>query len=270
MVKSRYYFIRVYKSLTINLLFKSIVGYISNKDVVKVEKTFLIFLELIDRYFNKQRTMTIVGFPSTKQNILQYLLRQGQATAKELADTLKISSQAIRRHLNELEVEELIEYQSVQQGMGRPKHLYYLSDRGKERLSPHKYGEFALSFLDTLAETVGEEQVSRVLEKQWQRKATEYRDRLGTGTLRQRVAKLVELRQKEGYMAELHQIKPQNDSKFILAEHNCAISEVAESYPSICGHELEMFAAVLPDCTIERTHWINDGEHRCGYLIQAK
>jgi DeoR family suf operon transcriptional repressor len=94
---------------------------------------------------------------------------------------------------------------------------------------------------------------------------------LGNGSLAQRVAKLVELRQQEGYMAELHLPESAEErSQFILAEHNCAISEVAESYPSICGHELEMFAAVLPDCTIERTHWINDGEHRCGYLIEAK
>ncbi len=42
---------------------------------------------------------------------------------------------------------------------------------------------------------------------------------------------------------------------------------MAESFPSVCGHELEMFGAVLPDCTVERTHWIVNGEHRCGYLI---
>ncbi len=209
------------------------------------------------------------GLPSTKQSILQYLLKQGQATAKQLAQTLNISPQAIRRHLNELEAEELIKYQSVQQGMGRPQHLYQLSSQGRDRLNPHRYGEFAVSFLDTLAETAGEEQVGKVLEKQWQRKASAYRDRLGKGSLKQRVTKLVQLRQKEGYMAELHQMSQQQKQQFVLVEHNCAISEVAESYPSVCGHELEMFAAVLPDCTVERTHWINDGEHRCGYLIQA-
>ncbi len=209
------------------------------------------------------------GLPSTKQSILQYLLKQGQATAKQLAQTLNISPQAIRRHLNELEAEELIKYQSVQQGMGRPQHLYQLSSQGRDRLNPHRYGEFAVSFLDTLAETAGEEQVGKVLEKQWQRKASAYRDRLGQGSLKQRVTKLVQLRQKEGYMAELHQVSQPQKQQFILVEHNCAISEVAESYPSVCGHELEMFAAVLPDCTVERTHWINDGEHRCGYLIQA-
>lgn len=214
--------------------------------------------------------MITTGLPSTKQTILQYLLKQGQATAKQLAQALNITPQAIRRHLSELETEELIQYELVQQGMGRPQHLYQLSSQGRNRLNPHRYGEFAVDFLDTLAETVGEEQVGKVLEKQWQRKAAAYRDFLGEGSLNQRVTKLVQIRQKEGYMAELHQMSRQKKQQYVLVEHNCAISEVAESYPSVCGHELEMFAAVLPDCTVERTHWINDGEHRCGYLIQAK
>ena len=213
--------------------------------------------------------MTTTGLPSTKQNILHALLKHGQAAVQQLAQDLNLSKQAIRRHLNELEADGLIEYQSVRQGMGRPQHLYSLSSAGRDRLSPPKYSEFAVSFLDTLAETAGVEQVSKVLEKQWQRKAAEYRDRLGNGTLKQRIDRLVQLRKEEGYMAELHHLSSQ-DRRFVLVEHNCAISEVAESYPSICGHELEMFAAVLPDCLVQRTHWINDGEHRCGYSIEKK
>lgn len=209
------------------------------------------------------------GFPSTKQNILQELLKQGRANASGLAESLNISSQAIRRHLSELETEGLIEHEAVQTGMGRPQHLYQLSNQGRS-LFPHRYGEFAVSFLDTLAETVGKERVSKVLAKQWQRKAEVYRDRIGHGTLAERVSRLVQLRQEEGYMTELHQTQsPENKAQFIFTEYNCAISEVAESYPSVCGHELEMFAAILADCTVERTHWINQGEHRCGYLIKA-
>lgn len=211
--------------------------------------------------------MTTTKQTSTKQDILNYLLKHGQTKAQQLAQALTITTQATRRHLKDLEAEGLIEYQSVQLGMGRPQHLYQLSRRGRE-LFPHSYGEFAVSFLDTLAETVGKEQVSVVLRKQWERKAQEYRHRIGNGTLSERMAKLVELRQQEGYMAELHPVK--TSTKLIFTEHNCAISEVAESYPSVCGHELEMFAAILPDCNVERTQWINNGEHRCGYLIEAK
>ncbi len=209
--------------------------------------------------------MKTTGLPSTKQNILQFFLKEGKGTATQLAKALDLSSQAIRRHLNELEAEGLIEYDSIQQGMGRPQHIYQLSPQGRS-LFPHRYGEFAVSFINTLIETVGQDGVTKVLEKQWQKKAQEYRDRLGNGSLKDRVSKLVQIRQEEGYMAELHQ---QNQQDFILTEYNCAISEVAESYPSVCGHELEMFSAILPDCKVERTHWLNDGEHRCGYLIRA-
>jgi DeoR family suf operon transcriptional repressor len=30
-----------------------------------------------------------------------------------------------------------------------------------------------------------------------------------------------------------------------------------------------MFQLALPDCSVERTHWLVQGEHRCGYLIEA-
>jgi DeoR family suf operon transcriptional repressor len=214
--------------------------------------------------------MTTTSQTSTKQDILQQLLKQGQATAQDLAETLDISPQATRRHLKDLEAEDLIEHESVQVGMGRPQHFYKLSRKGRDRF-PHRYGEFTVSFLDTLVETVGEEQVGEVLRKQWERKAQQYRDRLGTGQLRDRVAQLVKLRQDEGYMAELHCVEADDeDEQFIITEHNCAISEVAESFPTVCGHELEMFAAILPDCTIERTNWINNGEHRCGYFIRLQ
>jgi len=53
----------------------------------------------------------------------------------------------------------------------------------------------------------------------------------------------------EGYMAEWYAVNT-NDLEtntgyhFMLTEHNCAISNVAESFPSVCGHELQMFVAV--------------------------
>ncbi|WP_341733449.1 iron-sulfur cluster biosynthesis transcriptional regulator SufR [Microcoleus sp. EPA2] len=212
---------------------------------------------------------------STKQDILQLLLKGGQGTALELAEALDISPQAIRRHLKDLEGEGLIQYQSVQAGMGRPQHIYELTSLGRDRFG-NRYGDFAVSLLDTLAETVGREQVISILQKQWERKAMEYRRLVGSGSLQERVSGLVELRRAEGYMAEFYPVDDRDSDfnakgdRFVFMEHNCAISNVAETFPSVCGNELEMFAAVLPDCTVERTHWIIDGEHRCGYLIARR
>ena len=212
--------------------------------------------------------MAPTGQTSTKQDIVQYILKRGQATAQELAEALEISPQATRRHLKELDAEGLVEHQSLQTGLGRPQHVYQLSRLGRDRL-PHRYREFAVSLLDALAETAGEDRVREVLHKQWQHKAECYREQVGPGTLQQRLTKLVQLRQSEGFMAEYHPLAGDRE-RFILLEHNCAISSVAESYPSVCGHELEMFAAILPDCKVERTQWLNNGEHQCGYSIELE
>jgi DeoR family transcriptional regulator, suf operon transcriptional repressor len=220
--------------------------------------------------------MTATQQPSTKQDILHYLLKQSQASAQALADQFSVSPQAIRRHLKDLEEEGLIEHQSIQAGMGRPNYVYQLSREGHDRLRrsdqhlPDRYDEFAISLLDTLAETVGRDQVSSILRKQWERKALEYRAQVGTGSLEERVANLVDLRKTEGYMAEYHSVASSNCTQFVITEYNCAISHIAESFPSVCGHELEMFEAALQSCKVERTHWLVNGEHRCGYLIQAK
>ena len=200
-----------------------------------------------------------------------YLLKQGEATAQAMAEHFEVSAQAIRRHLKDLEADALIEHRAVHEGMGRPNHLYQLSAKGRDRF-PAQYNEFAISLLDTLAETVGKEQVGTILRKQWERKALDYRNQVGQGTVAERVAHLVKLRQAEGYMAEWHEAETEGEEqapRYIITEYNCAISQIAQSFPTVCGHELEMFEVALPDCHVTRTHWLVNGEHRCGYLIEA-
>jgi DeoR family transcriptional regulator, suf operon transcriptional repressor len=215
--------------------------------------------------------MTTRQPPSTKQDILTALLKQGQLTAHGLAEQLALTPQGIRRHLKDLETEGLIvQVTMAAAGMGRPNHVYGLSAAGRRQF-PDRYDSFSIDLLETLVKTVGKEQMTSILRQQWQQKAAEYRVQVGTGDLFDRVQKLVGLRQSEGYMAECHLVEPENpQAGFVLTEYNCAISQIAASYPSVCGNELEMFAIALPDCKVERTHWLVGGEHRCGYLITAR
>lgn len=227
-----------------------------------------------------------------KEDILRFLLKQGTATAGAIASYLSVSPQGIRRHLKNLESSGLIEHQISQAGIGRPNHVYQLSRKGREQF-PDQYDQFALSLLHTVADTMGPEHVSKLLKHQWQRKAKEYREKLGDAPLKERMETLVKLRQAEGYMAECYPARdvenaaeklgaqPASQSAgnsagtvpeaaFVITEYNCAIAHIAESYPTVCGHELAMFAIALPDCSVERTHWLVNGEHQCGYLVKAK
>lgn len=205
-----------------------------------------------------------------KEGILRFLLKRGPATAAVMADHFKITPQAIRRHLKNLESSGLIEHYSNQESIGRPNHLYQLSRQGRDYF-PDQYDQFALSLLNTVADTLGPEHVGRLLKHQWQSKAHEYREKLGNAPLRERMQVLVKLRQAEGYMAECHSVEDgEAQEAFVITEYNCAIAQIAESYPTVCGHELAMFAMALPDCSVERTHWLVNGEHQCGYLVKVK
>ncbi|MEO1131291.1 MAG: iron-sulfur cluster biosynthesis transcriptional regulator SufR [Cyanobacteria bacterium J06639_1] len=208
----------------------------------------------------------------TKQILLQVLRKKNSASARELADVLDVSVQAVRRHLKDLEGEGAISHESVSTGAGRPQHVYHLTEKGSERF-PRHYDEFALSFLTAMKEQVGTEAVEQVLHSQWQQKAADYRAKVGEGSLGDRIAKLADLRTREGYMVDWRALESSqtNESacRYIFTEYNCAISQVAESFPSVCTHELDMLAAIFPDCKVERTHWMVGNEHRCGYQIGA-
>ncbi len=200
-----------------------------------------------------------------KALILQLLRRRGQATAKELATELEITPQAVRRHLQELEEAALISHSRHAEGMGRPQHRYTITATGLAQF-PSQYDTFAVSFLTTLADQVGTEQLETVLHHQWQQKAMSYRQQIGPGSLPERIERFAELRSTEGYMVDWH---PHPQAGYMFAEYNCAISQVAANFPTVCGHELEMFAAVFADCTVERTHWMAGQAHRCGYWLQS-
>jgi DeoR family transcriptional regulator, suf operon transcriptional repressor len=68
-------------------------------------------------------------------------------------------------------------------------------------------------------------------------------------------------------MSEVHPV-PEGGEGFVVTEYNCAIAHIAESFPTVCGHELELFMALFPDCLVKRTHWMIRGQNYCGYSIQ--
>jgi DeoR family transcriptional regulator, suf operon transcriptional repressor len=105
---------------------------------------------------------------STKQEILNYLLKQAQSTAQDLAQHLAVSPQAIRRHLKDLEAEGWIQFETIHVQVGRPKHVYQLSEKGRDRF-PDRHDEFAVSLLDAMAKTVGADGMEIILRQQWQR-----------------------------------------------------------------------------------------------------
>ncbi|MBM5809251.1 MAG: iron-sulfur cluster biosynthesis transcriptional regulator SufR [Cyanobacteria bacterium M_surface_9_m1_291] len=198
----------------------------------------------------------------TRDELLAILLREGEATAGDLAGRLAISVQATRRHLRSLEEDGLVEASPNSEGPGRPSNRWRLSNKGQAQF-PNGSETFALGLLASMAGQLPNETFQTLLEQQALQKAAEYRVRLGSGSLASRLAELVELRRAEGYVAECSA----EDGGWVIREYHCSVMRIAEEFPCVCDQELQLIRHTFPDCSVERVHWRLESGHSCGFRL---
>ena len=204
---------------------------------------------------------------STREATLTLLLRSGEATAASLAAELEVSVQAMRRHLRSLEQDGLIESSHVANGPGRPSNHWRLTAAGRGRF-PDGSEHFALGLLQSMAQILSPEQLRALMGVQARAQAAHYRQQLGNGPLPQRLERLVELRRREGYVADFRRGDQPGD--WLVREFHCSVARIAERYPFVCDQELQLFRMIFPDCRVERVHWTQDGDHFCGFTLRRR
>jgi DeoR family suf operon transcriptional repressor len=201
----------------------------------------------------------------TREAVLARLLRQGEATAGELAQQLAVSVQGMRRHLRSLEEEGLVEASPSAEGPGRPSNRWRLTEAGRGRFTDGS-GDFALGLLHSLSSSLSPKQIEDLMERQAEQKAAGYRIRIGAGPLAERLQHLVELRRHEGFVAELLP-DPESPSAWIISEFHCSVMRIAEEFPMVCDQELQLIRRTFPDCQVERVHWRLQEGHSCGFRL---
>ncbi|MCT0208232.1 iron-sulfur cluster biosynthesis transcriptional regulator SufR [Synechococcus sp. CS-1332] len=210
------------------------------------------------------------GAHPTREAALSVLLREGEATAAQLAGSLGVSVQAMRRHLRSLEDDGLVEASPSHEGPGRPSNRWRLTDQGQGRF-PDGSENFALGLLHTLTKSLPADTLELVLRQQAEEKAADYRRQIGSGPLGQRLEQLVELRRKEGYVAECRReddpTAASDTAAWVISEFHCSVVRIAEQYPVVCDQELRLIRHTFPDCAVERVHWRLEGGHSCGFRI---
>ncbi len=99
----------------------------------------------------------------TRARIARLILENGPLTAAGLSGRLGLTPAAVRRHLDNLLAEGMIEAREARcygsRGRGRPARLFAITDAGRSAFE-HAYDDLAASALRFLAETVGDEAVA--------------------------------------------------------------------------------------------------------------
>jgi len=194
-------------------------------------------------------------------DVLLELKRAQPLTARELADKLGVSPNAIRHHLKELEAAALILYGREQRGVGAPTYAYRLSATG-ESLFPRAYEATLTQVLERVAEKSGRQAAVELLEDHYRDLARKVVAELDGASDAARVDLVARLMNEQGYMAEWQEAA----GTFRLSEHNCAIRAVAERFPEVCAAEQRFLHEVL-GAAVERRSHITSGCNACEYAI---
>lgn len=203
---------------------------------------------------------------STRQTILMLLKTKGPSNTGDLAKALGITEMAVRRHLNTLERDGYVKPNIVRQPMGRPAHVFGLTDEA-DSLFPKNYNTLALDLLEELeGDPEMSDTVTKLFEGRKKKLLNRYLARMEGKTLEERVEELALIQNAGGYMT---QVESAGGEKFILHEYNCPIAQVAKRYQQACSCELDLFSALL-DAPVERTECLAKGGGKCSYHIKQR
>ena len=214
------------------------------------------------------------GYPGTERGtrarIARLVLENGPATAAGLSARLDVTPAAVRRHLDNLVTEGMIEAREERprgsRGRGRPAKLFAITDAGRSAFE-HAYDDLATSVLRFLEERVGPEAVAEFARRKTSDLERRYRPAVDAAPDGQRVQALAEALSADGYAASAG-AAPAAGGGEQLCQHHCPVSHVAAEFPQLCEAETEAFGRLL-GTPVQRLATISRGDGVCTTHVTA-
>jgi len=216
---------------------------------------------------------TPAGFGSesgTRGRIARLILENGPVTAAGLSARLGLTPAAVRRHLDNLLADGLVEARNARtygsRGRGRPARLFTMTDAGRSAFE-HAYDDLAASALRFLAEIAGPGAVTKFARQQVSELERRYRPVVQAAAPADRVKALAEALSADGYAASAGG-GPAAGGGEQLCQHHCPVAHVAAEYPQLCEAETEAFGRLL-GTPVQRLATIAHGDGICTTHITA-
>lgn len=204
----------------------------------------------------------------TRDAIARLILEHGPATASTLSQSLALTPAGIRRHLELLVADGILEAREPRtasaRGRGRPSKVFLMTDAGRAQFE-HTYDDLAVSALRFMASHSGEHLVASFAQSRAddiETKANEYIEQNRTSRKNDKVALLAEFLTDQGYAASVEDRGLGEE----ICQHHCPIAHVASAYPQLCEAETQAFSRLL-GTHVQRLATIAHGDGVCTTYI---
>ena len=204
----------------------------------------------------------------TRDAIARLILEHGPATASTLSQSLALTPAGIRRHLELLVADGILEAReprtSSARGRGRPSKVFLMTDAGRAQFE-HTYDDLAVSALRFMASHSGAHLVASFAQSRAddiEVKANEYINHNRTTRKNDKAALLAEFLTDQGYAASVEDRGLGEE----ICQHHCPIAHVASAYPQLCEAETQAFSRLL-GTHVQRLATIAHGDGVCTTYI---
>ena len=199
----------------------------------------------------------------TRDAIARSILENGPSTASTLSQRLALTPAGIRRHLELLVGDGILEARDPRvgstRGRGRPSKVFLMTDEGRSQFE-HSYDDLAVAALKFMATHSGDHLVSAFAESRAEdieRKATAYLAKRG-----KKIEALATFLTEQGYAASVEKRGTGEE----ICQHHCPIAHVAAQYPQLCEAETQAFSRLL-GTHVQRLATIAHGDGVCTTYI---
>ncbi len=203
---------------------------------------------------------------STRQEILEILREERQATVEDLAERLELTPMTIRHHLNVLQAQNLVVAAKVRrsQKVGRPRLVYTLTETADD-LFPHNYANLARHLVSEVKEMVGKEEAKDIIRRVADRIALEAPPAVEGQSFEQRLTQVVDFLGDQGFIARWDK----TDEGYLLININCPYRHVSREHGELCLMDTELISRLL-NVEPHRRSSQRDGEAPCSFLLVPK
>lgn len=198
----------------------------------------------------------------TRDRILGLILERREARVEELATALDITPAAVRRHLDHLRADGLVEVRSIKQATGRPYHSYRPTAKAAGAL-PTAYADLLKRMLAGLGDRA--DLADSIRDSIAEALAARHRAEVAgcSGGPAGRVEQVTDSMRAEGILESWHS----EPDGFHLTNGVCPYLEAAEFSNLPCESDRKAIE-LLMEFEVEQIHRIVDGSPICEYLVR--
>ena len=217
--------------------------------------------------FVRTSTAQREGDAPTRDRVARTILENGPSTAADLALRLDLTPAAVRRHLDHLADEGVVESREQKvygtRGRGRPAKVFALTEAGRDSFD-QQYDDLAAQALRFLAETAGEEAVTEFARRRWSVLEARVEELLAVEPELTPTRALATALREAGFAASVID-GPVGEQ---LCQQHCPVAHVAHEFPQLCEAETETISRVLGR-HVQRLATIAHGDGVCTTSIPS-